>query len=929
MYRVGDSSVKPRCTKRDVGTTLENLRKNNQPLARGWGRTGAARGATDINPWLSAAHCTVLKHVFGEIMFQHLRQIGVSLRDRTAGWPIGWIARLGVSAVVLAVLFMLLPTDALWRAFGKISFALWGMVLVCFLAGHVVAAYKWWLLTDAGISVPFSRGVRAHFAGLVANLCLPGVAGGDVVRAGILFGDAQNRSRVVVGSLIDRLADSFGLLVISGGAFVYLGSTVVLADMPQVTNALLAVVLTFAAVGAGLAAACVFLPAILGKFDNLPARDLLVKVYSALQEMLRTPVRILFCFGLSISIQCCFIALNVALAQAVGLEVSPVVWFFAWPLAKLIAVVPISVAGLGVREAGLAALVTPFGAEAALVVAAGLIWQSILFAGGLLGGAALFLAPRFGARVQTSGADDLAPAAAAPMPLYTDINFSAADVMTPQAQQNARRDMDFETSPATSAGADSVAAKPKVAVLGAGPAGAAAAMALARDSRADTVLIERAPHVGGNAASFQIEGIWCDYGSHRLHPVADERVLSDIKSLLGEDLLLRPRHGRIRLQNRWIHFPLKPVDLLLKLPKAFTLSLAFDTIKKALPSDNLADPTFASVLRDGLGPTMSEAFYYPYVRKLWGLPPEELAVTLAHKRVSGSSVLKILHKIARQLPGLKTATSGKFYYPRKGFGQIITGLTEAAVAAGTELHLNTNVEKITRHGTRVTGVTVSENGERRHVETDAVWSTLPISMAVRLMDPPAPADVLAAAEAIKFRGMILIYLVLDTDQFSEFDAHYFPELAIPMSRMSEPKNYSASSAPEGRTLLCAELPCDPGEAYWQMSDDELGAQMCQWLEAVGLPVTVPVVKTLTRRLGFAYPVYDRAFEDHFEKMDNWLSSLDGFLSYGRQGLFAHDNTHHAMAMAYAACDCLAPDGSFNKVLWAAHREAFQSHVVED
>jgi hypothetical protein len=32
--------------------------------------------------------------------------------------------------------------------------------------------------------------------------------------------------------------------------------------------------------------------------------------------------------------------------------------------------------------------------------------------------------------------------------------------------------------------------------------------------------------------------------------------------------------------------------------------------------------------------------------------------------------------------------------------------------------------------------------------------------------------------------MILIYLVLEQDQFTEYDAHYFPEEAIPMSRMS-------------------------------------------------------------------------------------------------------------------------------------------------
>jgi hypothetical protein len=45
-------------------------------------------------------------------------------------------------------------------------------------------------------------------------------------------------------------------------------------------------------------------------------------------------------------------------------------------------------------------------------------------------------------------------------------------------------------------------------------------------------------------------------------------------------------------------------------------------------------------------------------------------------------------------------------------------------------------------------------------------------------------------------------------------------------------------------------------------------------------------------------------------------------------LFAHDNTHHALAMAYAAVECLH-DGEFDSAAWERHRQVFASHVVED
>ena len=470
---------------------------------------------------------------------------------------------------------------------------------------------------------------------------------------------------------------------------------------------------------------------------------------------------------------------------------------------------------------------------------------------------------------------------------------------------------------------------PRITILGAGPAGVAAAHALTKAGKARVDVLERAPQAGGNSTSFQIEGIWCDYGSHRFHPVADPSVIADVKGLLGDDLLLQPRHGRIRLGGRWIHFPLKPADALLRLPPRFAASLFGDMLTKPFRRKTGGARSFSSILYDGLGPTISENFYFPYVKKLWGLDPDKLAVTLAERRVSSGSVGKILGKMLRMLPGMKGPTTGRFYYPRKGFGQITGAMAEASQKAGAGYAFGADIMRIERDGNRVTAVvTKGPKGEMRH-EGAQVFSTIPLTTALRLMDPPAPEAVQKAAAAIRFRGMILVYLILKTDQFTEYDAHYFPELSIPISRMSEPKNYNSAKGPKGLTILCAELPCDPGEKWWGMSDEELGRHYVQWLNDLGLPVKCEVLRCETRRIGQAYPVYDLDYQKHFEAVDQWFSGLDGFLSFGRQGLFAHDNTHHAFAMAYAAAECLQADGSIDRGKWAAHRAEFEHHRVED
>jgi len=63
--------------------------------------------------------------------------------------------------------------------------------------------------------------------------------------------------------------------------------------------------------------------------------------------------------------------------------------------AKLSAALPITQEGIGVREATLAALLLPFGAPAALTVAAGLAWEATVVSGALAGGLFSFLAGRF------------------------------------------------------------------------------------------------------------------------------------------------------------------------------------------------------------------------------------------------------------------------------------------------------------------------------------------------------------------------------------------------------------------------------------------------------------------------------------------------------------------------------------------------------
>jgi len=466
----------------------------------------------------------------------------------------------------------------------------------------------------------------------------------------------------------------------------------------------------------------------------------------------------------------------------------------------------------------------------------------------------------------------------------------------------------------------------RIAILGAGPAGLGAALGLAERGVAVDV-VERQPVVGGNAGSFELAGVRVDYGSHRLHPSTDPAILERLRALLGDDLLERPRHGRIRLLGRWIHFPLRPLDLALRLPPRFAAGAARDVLAKLGRSRPAAEESFASVLEQGLGRTMARSFYFPYARKIWGLAPEEIAAGQARRRVSAGSVGALLRRLLPGGGGTGAATrKGTFFYPRRGYGQISERLCEAARAAGARVTLGAGVRGIEQLGER--GFRVELDG-RESLHADQVWSTIPVALLARLVDPPPAPAVREAADRLELRAMLLVYLVLEQDRFSEYDAHYFPGPEIPFTRVSEPKNYAALAEPRGRTVLCLELPCSQADPVWSMDEQALGNLANEALGRAGLPITAPVREVAVKRLPAAYPIYRRGFETHFERLDTWVESLDGLVTFGRQGLFAHDNTHHALYMAQAAVACLRDDGAFDREAWARYRKVFETHVVED
>ena len=82
-------------------------------------------------------------------------------------------------------------------------------------------------------------------------------------------------------------------------------------------------------------------------------------------------------------------------------------------------------------------------------------------------------------------------------------------------------------------------------------------------------------------------------------------------------------------------------------------------------------------------------------------------------------------------------------------------------------------------------------------------STLPIRDLIRAMDPPAPAEVIAAAESLKYRDFLTVVLIVDRPETFPDNWIYIHEPEVRVGRIQNFKNWSPDLVPDPRKTAWA------------------------------------------------------------------------------------------------------------------------------
>lgn len=300
------------------------------------------------------------------------------------------LIKAAISLCVLWIVLSLVDTDDVLDGLRRLGLSSFLLYLLGFLFLHALSALKWrFFLKLSDVPLRIGDALTCHAGALFGNLCLPGLIGGDLFRLVMASRKTGQSEAVLLGSIADRLADLTALLLLVLTGFVLaLGTSEFDELLPG--SALTACCVVVVSIGLGLTLGVWLLRMrSLRSYPRSITRRLIgfIRAYRAF----RNRSGLALCgLGLCFLLQLGFVGLNIALGRVVGLDMDPRLWFFLWPLAKIIAMAPVSFGGIGVREAAFAVLVAPFAAKE-LAVAQSLVWECVLITGGLLCGLSLIV----------------------------------------------------------------------------------------------------------------------------------------------------------------------------------------------------------------------------------------------------------------------------------------------------------------------------------------------------------------------------------------------------------------------------------------------------------------------------------------------------------------------------------------------------------
>jgi protoporphyrinogen oxidase len=419
----------------------------------------------------------------------------------------------------------------------------------------------------------------------------------------------------------------------------------------------------------------------------------------------------------------------------------------------------------------------------------------------------------------------------------------------------------------------SVVPQPPVIVVGAGLAGLTAAIHLKRHG-VPVRVFEAGPKLAGLARSeHDPDGFTYDFGAHF--------ITTRLAATVGYSTRCRPlaRYGESVLVGRRVYgYPLG----LMQSPR-FLLDAIGQKIKERVSAKRVVSA--ADWFRNAYGPALANRVALPLVEAWSGARADELSRSVGEK-IPGGLFNTVLLKLAMSFTkrpvaigycgSLPESAHVWHVYPTGGIGALCEHM---AAEVADCIETRSPVEAIHTDGERVVGVRV----KGADIPARAVISTAPVHILAKLVQG---TDRLAHLTRFKYRAMVFVNVRLKGRGILPDVVLWTPGDNYPFFRLTEVPMGMPWLAPEGRTLITADIGCLIGDKTWTMPDEGLGELCVEHLERIAPGARNRYQGCRVMRVPLAYPVFRLEYETERKKFEEG-TGIAGLYSVGRNGEFGH------------------------------------------
>jgi len=515
-------------------------------------------------------------------------------------------------------------------------------------------------------------------------------------------------------------------------------------------------------------------------------------------------------------------------------------------------------------------------------------------------------------------------------------------------------------------------------IVGAGPAGLTVAYELVHKTKIKPIVFEKTNFIGGISRTINYKGNRMDIGGHRFFsksdrvmqwwqsilpfqttPCGDESLDIAVQALqsdspdglgpgaLNENLdrimLVRNRLSRIYYIRKFFNYPLSLkiktlIDLgvvrFFKIAGSYLMAWVFPI----RPEKSLED-----LMINRFGRELYRTFFKDYTEKVWGISCSHIGSEWGAQRIKGLSIAKLaLNTIKKaisknqKITQKETETSliEKFLYPKYGPGQLWEEVARIVEERGGKIIIDHEVVGMVAENQCIKKAAVKNQatGEVSWLDTDLVFSTMPVKDLISSMVAELPEEVKSVAEDLRYRdfmtvGLLVKKLRIKSDEAGRFADGliadtwiYIQEKDVKLARLQIFNNWSPYLVQDpSKVWLGLEYFCNEGDEMWCMPDDEFAAFAIEELAKIGFIDVSDVLDHVVIRVPKAYPAYFGSY-DRFHVIREFIDKFENLFLIGRNGMHKYNNMDHSMLTAMLAVENVVNGETSKNNLWEINTE---------